>query len=255
MKRTMKTIQIGDIFPTNEGGGGTVRVVKITNNRNIDIEHTDKYGYIDRVQLAHLNDGRIKNPYTPNVFGVGFIGNGQYFPMSGGKHSDAYVKWHSMMRRCYYSDTHILHSRYSDCVVATEWHNFQNFARWYTAEPNCNKDYHLDKDILVPGNRIYSPVTCVLVPKIINSLFTIQLDIANNSPTTGVYKRGGRFRAESSRGYIGTYDTLKEARCAYLEDRNDNILSIANKYKFEIDSRVYHRIIELIRTSPDCRHN
>ena len=60
-----------------------------------------------------------------------------------------------------------------DCSVYEGWHNFQNFAKWY--EDNYyeieEEQMHLDKDILVKGNKVYSPDTCVFVPETINGLF------------------------------------------------------------------------------------
>jgi hypothetical protein len=55
---------------------------------------------------------------------------------------------------------------YSDCTIVEEWYNFQNFAKWaFEHLPNdyFERSYHLDKDIKVPGNRIYGPNTCQFV--------------------------------------------------------------------------------------------
>ena len=41
---------------------------------------------------------------------------------------------------------------------------------------------HLDKDILIKGNKIYSPQTCCFVPENLNSLITKNDSIRNNLP-------------------------------------------------------------------------
>ena len=50
---------------------------------------------------------------------------------------------------------------YIGCTVCIEWNNFQNFAGWFNE--NYIEGYDLDKDIKVNGNKVYSPVTCLIV--------------------------------------------------------------------------------------------
>jgi hypothetical protein len=55
--------------------------------------------------------------------------------------------------------------------VCNEWHNFQNFAEWFCknyCDASMDK-WQLDKDIIVPGNRVYSPETCCFVPNAVNN--------------------------------------------------------------------------------------
>ena len=76
MKRSMKTLQVGDVFPTCQGG--SVTVIAIVDNCNITVKHNDRYGYVHSVRLGNLNNGQVKNPYHPNVHGVGYMGLGSY---------------------------------------------------------------------------------------------------------------------------------------------------------------------------------
>lgn len=46
---------------------------------------------------------------------------------------------------------------------------FSNFAEWF--DKHHVEGWELDKDILVSGNRTYSPETCCFVPHEINVLF------------------------------------------------------------------------------------
>lgn len=250
MKRTMKTLKVNDIFPIRTGG--TVTVTKIINNLNIEVTHNDSYRYRHYVQLVNLNIGNIKNPYHPNVFDVGYIGAGLYSPTINGKHTEEYIKWRSMLNRCYYNQTQILQPCYADCTTIEEWHNFQNFAQWYVRQPNYGKSYQLDKDILIPGNKIYSPEACTLVPRIINTLFIdISNSLVSNGNPVGVYTRGTKFRAETSQVYIGTYSTREEASNAYLEYKKNYILEVAEQYKNDVDIRVYNRLIALANTKKE----
>ena len=68
-----------------------------------------------------------------------------------------------MFDRCYYSGYQDNNPTYRGCTVAEEWHNFQNFAKWY--EDNYIEGYQLDKDIKVEGNKVYGPDTCMFISK------------------------------------------------------------------------------------------
>lgn len=91
-----------------------------------------------------------------------------------------YRMWYDMKRR------HVIKfkdkirpkcMRYLDVEVCEEWKLFSNFKRW--AESKLSElgltslvGLTLDKDILVVGNRVYSPDTCCLVENRINVFFT-----------------------------------------------------------------------------------
>jgi hypothetical protein len=83
---------------------------------------------------------------------------------------DAKKCWHRMVRRCYDDKFHESNTTYFDCEVCEEWLIFSNFASWF--KEHYVEGWQLDKDILVDGNRIYSPRTCCFVPQEINSIFT-----------------------------------------------------------------------------------
>ena len=65
------------------------------------------------------------------------------------------------------------YSTYEKCSVCEEWHNYQKFLlngfakNYYEI---AQERMEIDKDILVKNNKIYSPDTCVFVPRRINSL-------------------------------------------------------------------------------------
>lgn len=57
---------------------------------------------------------------------------------------------------------------YEDVKLSHDWQRFAGFFYWMVGQEHC--DLHLDKDILVPGNRMYGPQVCVLVPSYINNI-------------------------------------------------------------------------------------
>lgn len=67
-----------------------------------------------------------------------------------------------MLRRCYYVSK--TNTYYPDCSVEKVWHNFQVFADWYDINhPGDGGRYQLDKDIKIPGNKVYGPDACMFV--------------------------------------------------------------------------------------------
>ena len=76
----------------------------------------------------------------------------------GDSHTNAYSHWRNMLVRCFDEKYKKESTTYANCSCCDEWLLFSNFKRWY--ESFNYQDYHLDKDILVKNNKVYSPETC-----------------------------------------------------------------------------------------------
>ena len=50
------------------------------------------------------------------------------------------------------------------CSVCEEWKHFSNFKKWF--DENYIEGFDIDKDILIKGNKVYSPEACSFVPRI-----------------------------------------------------------------------------------------
>ena len=143
---------------------GDFVIVKYHTTHKVDIKFL-LTGYSPTVSWVQVSRKSVGDPYYPSVYGVGFLGVGKYkckLPTSR-KKTASYIKWHSMMQRCYDSKLHKYRPTYKDCTVCEEWHNYQNFAKWF--EINHIDGYVLDKDKLQPNVlcKIYSPTTCVFI--------------------------------------------------------------------------------------------
>lgn len=167
---------------------------------------------------------------------VGYIGIGKYNCTENGHLTEEYKKWISMMRRCYDNEYLKRQQTYLDATICKEWHNFQNFSEWYLNNKWCD-DIKLcvDKDILIKGNKIYSPSTCILVPSKINNIFT-KHESKRGKHIIGVTEFKGKLVAQCSNGnrskpvHLGYFKTELEAFNAYKQFKESYIKQVADDY-------------------------
>lgn len=174
----------------------------------------------------------IKKQY----FGFGYNDVYGIFNTKLGKQS--YVIWHSMLERCYNKEMRYKWPTYSDCVICEEWKYLSNFKRWF--DEHYIEGWHLDKDILVKGNRVYSPKTCCFVPQEINILFD-KHTYKGDSGIQGVHTRenGISFQVVVARKYLGTFYDKEQAFKVYKVAKEKYIKEAADKWKDQLEPRVY----------------
>jgi hypothetical protein len=144
-------------FTNNDGQSGFV--LRYVSAREVYFQFDS--GYVGCFAIASIRNGLFKDKMSPSVYGVGFIGDGEYKTRENGKTTKVYTTWTSMLRRCYDEKFQVRKPTYIGCSVAPEWHNYQAFAQWFEENyPNDGKKYDLDKDRLVKGNKVYGPGTC-----------------------------------------------------------------------------------------------
>ena len=149
---------IGSIYNTNSCGKIVIKSGPA--NRLYDIEFIDT-GYKRRAKLSDIKLGRVKDKLKPVVFGVGFIGGDKHKAKNGKTNTKKYNAWSGMLERCYCPKTQARQPTYKGVTVCDDWHDYQVFSEWY--EENYIEGCHLDKDIKIDGNKIYSPSTCLFV--------------------------------------------------------------------------------------------
>jgi len=129
-----------------------------------------------------------------------------------------YRRWKNMLQRCYSEKFQKQYPTYKDCSVCDEWLLFSTFKNWMIKQDWQGK--HLDKDILITGNKIYSPETCLFVTLAINNILLERQNDRGALPL-GVSLCDRRKRYAVKRRYkgkyvqIGTYMTTEEASQAY----------------------------------------
>jgi hypothetical protein len=124
------------------------------------IEFVDT-GYKTSTQADNIRRGIVKDYMMPVVFGVGFMGDGKYKSRVNKEKTEAYKAWMRMLGRTYSSSYKEKFPTYKGVTTCDLWHNFQNFAAWF--DLNYIEGFHLDKDIKIKGNKVYSPEACLFV--------------------------------------------------------------------------------------------
>lgn len=222
-----------------------MKIIRYKNVNDIDIEFEN--GYISKNNTyQNFKKGQVRNYLVKQVVGVGCLGNGKYYAEKNDICSPEYICWRNMLIRCYDSKYKEKYPTYETCIACDEWLNFQNFAEWY----NCNfyivndEKMHLDKDILVKRNKVYSPDTCIFVPSRINKLF-LKNDNVRGEYCVGVtYKSDinkyiARCNTLNERKYLGIFNTEHEAFYIYKEFKEKYIKEVADQYKKYIPKKLY----------------
>ena len=239
MKRHTNFIdRLGERYLTNEGCWAVI--IEYISNRNCTIKFEETGNIVKNIGYNHVKKGNIRNPFHKSIFGVGYNGVGKYIISINGKRTKAAQTWKGILERCYSDEKQEKYPSYKNVDVFKEWHNYQNFAKWF--EENYIEDFHLDKDILSKNNKIYSPETCAFVPREINALFSNKI-INKGIYPTGVSKIGSSFKANINKNnirvHLGIFKTPEEAGKAYVVAKELWIKEVADKWKPYIKPNVY----------------
>ena len=223
-------------------------IVEYVNSMDITIQFKTTGELVKTTYNAFVK-GLVKSHFTPSVYGVGITGL-EPTRDENGELLSSYVCWKDMLRRCYSAKYQKKQPTYKGCSVCSDWLYYPNFKKWYDEnyyEIN-NKTSHLDKDILVKGNKVYSATTCVFVPNFINNLFTKRQKIRGELPIGVTYhKVNKKYQAQLSvfrngkktKEYLGYFTTPEEAFEAYKQAKEDYIKEIADNYKDKIPAKLY----------------
>ena len=235
---------VGKVFSTKNFGD--LVVTKYINSRTVHVKFIDT-GYETATELKHIRTGQVKDRWKPSVFGVGVIGE---LPIShGGKHDKEYVFWKGILERCYDEKYHSKYPTYKDCCVSEDFKYYPYFKGWCNKQIGFDQDgWHLDKDILVKGNKAYSEDTCCFVPSAINNLFVKSNSSRGDLPIGVSFdKDSQKYRPHLSMNgkvsHLKRVDTVEEAFSMYKHIKEGYIKDIAEKYKGQIDKRVYQALL------------
>ena len=185
--------------------------------------------------VEYKQDGWNPWNYQRTLYGVGYMGMKLNTEMC---HSTSYYKWKNMVQRCYDKKVHKKYKpEYKDKSVCEEWLNYSNFKIWFDEHyvPCKNNQIDLDKDLLVQGNKVYSPETCVFLLHYQNTMFERSAKDKIYENEDGTFVIGG--------GKKKTYATLKEAEDIVCERNQNRIENVAEKCKGSIPMCAYEAML------------
>ena len=153
-----------------------------------------------------------------------------------------YRAWRGMISRCYQKIDGKIKSAYEGCTVSEEWLTFSNFKSWMEKKDWEGKS--LDKDLLFPGNSVYSPENCVFIHRKINS-FIAGCTPRKRTGKTGCKKtwNSSNFTARCSnpftgkQEFIGSFETIDLAHNAWVKRKHELALLLADS-EYVTDERV-----------------
>lgn len=249
LSRVEKTrlLLLGKEFETNSCGRCTV--VDYRGASDVFVKFKE-FTFVVKTSMSNLKSGSVSNPMKPSVCGVGVIGSGVY----SSSNKREYKLWDAMLSRVERLEDN---PSYKDVEVHPLWCNFQLFAQWSNSQKNFNskdgmgRHYHLDKDILVRGSRLYSPETCCFVPQEINKLILDNKHRRGDNPVGVIYcKRDKKYIAQIRDGSVtrkpkrlGYFDNPLDAFLVYKEAKEARIKEVAEKWKGRVDDKVYKALI------------
>ncbi len=171
-----------------------------------------------------------------------------------------YSKWKGMLTRCFSEDYHSKFPCSKDNTVVEPWLTFSNFKEWADTQI-WTSDLHLDKDILVRGNREYGPNTCSFIPGYINTLLTTHATAKRkyNYPIGAVWIKenqnfSARCKINGKLVHLLTTDDPMEAHKAWQNAKAGEIESIVNKYSLEACYRE-DVALSLLKVATSLREN
>ena len=237
---------VGKVFKSKLSGD--FKVLKYNDSRNVEIQFL-KTGYETVTQLGHIKNGEVKDRHLPSVYGVGIIGT-KYPTSINNKSIKEYSLWCDMLKRCYCEKYHFKKPTYIECEVSENFKNYSFFYEWCQNQIGFdNKDWQLDKDLLIKGNKVYSENTCIFIPRELNQTLTKANLIRGEYPIGVCFdKVKNKFVVyvglnSPKRKYLGAFDTELDAFNTYKIAKENHIKDLANKWKGKIDLRAYEALM------------
>ena len=227
---------------------GDFKILKYNDSKNIEIQFL-KTGFETSVQLTTIRNGSIKDPYIPSVHGVGIVG-AKYPSTINGVRTKEYALWYDMLVRCYSDNFKKKKPTYEGCEVSNKFKSYEYFYEWCHNQIGFDfKGWHLDKDLLTKGNKVYNENVCIFIPHEINTVLT-KREASRGNHLIGVYwnKKDKVFVAQVNKNkgkpeYLGSFKTEIEAFNAYKEAKESFVKEQANKWKGKIDDRAYNALM------------
>lgn len=194
------------------------------------------------------NIARGQSSKSQLTYGVGFDSKRRHVACIGSKHTKPYQTWIDMLKRCYCPKFQRKFPTYIGCTVDERFHDFQDFADWFYRQPYNDIGYQLDKDLLIPNNKVYSPGICCFIPQELNKLLTNRKlargdypqGVYYNKPTSK-YLAGMKYNGKSK--HLGLFECPQEAHQAYKIAKEAYVKEKALEWQDRIDDNVFQALM------------
>lgn len=242
------TISVGDKFSTNKCGD--VVVTGVRKGGVVSVTFLDT-GFSREVLATKLREGACVDTT------VAFIkGRKRRHPLWG---HPSYDVWRFLIKKTSeqyqfqnengYSVRGVsLHPSFEDPLSFRDWYDQQPFAG---ARDYLGKSYHIEKDILFPGNMVYAPARCVFVPPVVNAFFSGTVQMTQPTPTIYTSTKGKGTTVRWGR----TFDawpgihikfpqrcSAEESLADYYHAKRQHALFLAETFASLVDERVIHAL-------------
>lgn len=238
-KLSDNTVEVGKEFKTQSCG--VLKIVELLGGQDVLCEFSDGTQVV--ASKGNIRSGMVKNYNQPLAYEKGYHGIGPH----RAHNEKAHQYWFKMLQRAYCPIYKKDHPTYEGVYVCEEWLNYQNFAEWVKSRKQYGrKGFNLDKDIIKPGNKVYCPEFCSLVPQHINKV-TVHKSLERDIPR-GVVKEGNKYvsRCKSFDGketYLGIFESAIEAGEAYKRFKKSVIIETAEHFQEDLDDAVYKALL------------
>lgn len=149
-----------------------------------------------------------------------------------------YKKWADMLHRALSKREKMRYKSYEGASVCDDWLKLSNFRAWMETQEWEGKQ--LDKDLLVPGNKLYSPETCVFIGPKLNK-FLISGESHRGECLVGVHQKDGKYASQccnpftGKQEHLGTFSNEIDAHMAWRAKKHEHAIAFAEE---EEDVRV-----------------
>lgn len=186
---------------------------------------------------GHMESHRRK------VYGIGINDACEPYDMK------SYNVWKGILNRTQDKKLLLKRPTYLGCKICNDWIYFSRFLEWYKEKIKWfHKGWHLDKDLLSCGEKVYSPETCCFVPNEINAIFKRRGKKRDGLPE-GIcyykkYKKYVSYLCIRGRNKtLGYFDNIGDALRVRNIAKEKYIQEMANKYKELLEPRVYDALM------------
>lgn len=247
-KGELRGIHIGHFYQMNNTEW--LEVLEINNKSDVKVRFLE-YPHIRSAHASEIRNGGVRNPMRPIIAGVGYTGVGPIPYTINRDLTRAGQTWNNMLKRVLQPKRETDVRLYGKCKIHTDWLNFQNFGAWYHQQIDRFGEvdfvWNIDKDLLVPGNKVYGPDTCIMVPSHINCLLT-DSSLRRGKYPMGVLYENGKYIAycnsnQNGQWRVGSFDTIPDAQRAYWSEKFRVIQETAIRYWHYLPEPLAYRLL------------